>query len=363
MRGKPEAPEGAFGGGGGDDGGAAQGAVDDGGSADHPGRPGGSFAGGDGDSESGGNGIKINRDCADRRFAAAGWAFASDGGTRLAGDCGHRGQLCGDGQNRKDDGKDRPGRRGENQGDPTSGGQACGLEGDRPQDRGDQERVGRGGLSRGGGGREIRAKGRLDAGDLRGLGGIAEEKFLLHASGWCSFRSHSTCVEAVRAQEAGFDVVGQVGRDDGFDELAAKLGVEDGEDDLDAPVQVAGHEVGTAEKNQWIAAVGEEIDPAVFEEAVDNTADADAFADPREPGAQTADASDQKIDGDALPRGGIKGIDDFLIHEAVGLDENAGRATGAPVGAFAVDEFQKAGGEIERRDEEFVKVRGFRHAG
>jgi len=128
-------------------------------------------------------------------------------------------------------------------------------------------------------------------------------------------------------------------------------------------VEVAGHKVGTAEKNQGVASVGEEVDAAMFEEAIDNAADADVLADSWKSGAQAADAPYEQVDGNAFLGGGVEGVDDFLIYKSVGLDEDARGATRTEVGAFTVDQLQKAGSEVEGSDEEFIEMGGFRHAG
>jgi len=203
----------------------------------------------------------------------------------------------------------------------------------------------------------------LEAGNLGRFWGVAEEELFLHTMAGLSLGPVLVGVEAVGVEETGFHVVGQVAGNNDFNELTAKFGVQNREDHFDPAMKIAGHEIGASEENQRVASVGEEIDAAVFEEAIDNATNPDGFTDARQTGTEAADAPDQQVDGNAFLGGGVKSVDDFLIHEAVGLDEDARGATGAPVGPFTVDELEKAGSEVEGGDEEFVEVGGFRHAG
>ena len=129
---------------------------------------------------------------------------------------------------------------------------------------------------------------------------VTEEKLLLHAAAGRTLGPGLPCILPVWTKKACFDVVRQVGGDDDLDELAAKVRIEDGENDLHPAVQVAGHEIGAAEKDEGIAAVGEDVDAAVLEEAVDDAADADGFAEAGNSRTETADAADDHVEGDAF---------------------------------------------------------------
>ena len=62
------------------------------------------------------------------------------------------------------------------------------------------------------------------------------------------------------------------------------LRVADREEDLHAPVEITGHEVGTAKIHFLVSAVPEIIDPGVFEESPDYRGDPDILARPGIPG-------------------------------------------------------------------------------
>jgi len=144
--------------------------------------------------------------------------------------------------------------------------------------------------------------------------------------------------------------------------MATEFRVENREDDLDAAVEVAGHEIGAAEKNEWIPPIGEDIDAAMFEETVDDASDLDVFAQPWDTGAEAADPADEELDGDSFLGASVKRLDDLRVDEGVGFDKDSGRAAGTVVGGFPVNEFEEARGKIKRGDEEFVEVGCFRHS-
>jgi len=188
------------------------------------------------------------------------------------------------------------------------------------------------------------------------------EKLFLNAVAGSAVRAERTGIEAVGAKEASLGVIGQVGGLDPIEDLASDFGVENGEDHLHASMEVARHEIGAAEVDERVTIVMEDVDPAVLEEAVDNAANADVFAEAGDAGPEAADAADDHVDGDALLRGSVEGVDDLLVDEGVDLDEDAGLATRAQVSPLAVDHFNQAGSEVEGGNEEFIEVGGFRHA-
>jgi len=191
---------------------------------------------------------------------------------------------------------------------------------------------------------------------------VAEE-LILNAVAGSAFRAGRTGIEAVGSEEARCGVIGQVGGLDPVEDLASDFGVENGEDHLDAAMEIAGHKIGAAEVDEWITVVVKDIDAAVFEETVDDAADADVFAEAGDAGPEAADPANDHVDGDALLRGGVEGVGDLLVDEGVDLDEDAGLATRALVSPLAVDHFNQAGSKVERGDEEFIEVGGFRHPG
>lgn len=128
-------------------------------------------------------------------------------------------------------------------------------------------------------------------------------------------------------------------------------------------MEIAGHEIGAAEVDNGIASIGENIDATVFEIAVDNTAHVDVFAQSRDARAKAAHSTNQKLNGDALLRAGVEGLNDLGVDEGIGFDKDARRSTGAMMSRFPMDMFEEAGRKVERGDEEFIEVGGLGHSG
>ena len=105
--------------------------------------------------------------------------------------------------------------------------------------------------------------------------------------------------------------------------MATEFWVENREDHLDAAVEVAGHEIGAAEKNEWIPPIGEDIDAAMFEETVHDASDLDVFAQSRDAGAEAADPAYEELDRDSFLRAGVQRLDDLWVDEGVGFDKDS----------------------------------------
>ena len=103
-----------------------------------------------------------------------------------------------------------------------------------------------------------------------------------------------------------------------------------GRHEFDAVVEIPRHPVGGREEDVLLAAVIEAEDAAVFEEAADDAAHADVFADVLESGAQHADAAHDEVDFDACGRGFVELGDDEAVEKRVHLRRNVG--TFAPLG-------------------------------
>ena len=102
----------------------------------------------------------------------------------------------------------------------------------------------------------------------------------------------------VRLELPGTPVVGEHQLDD-LGDPGPGLGVLDRDDGLDAPVEVAVHEVGRADVPLAVAAVLEAPDPRVLEELADDRADADPLGDAGHARLQRAGAADDEVDVDA----------------------------------------------------------------
>jgi hypothetical protein len=95
----------------------------------------------------------------------------------------------------------------------------------------------------------------------------------------------------------------------------------------------------------------------VFEEAADDAAKADVFAEAFHTGNEAAGGADDEVDFlHAGLRGGVEVVDGDLIDELVHLGDDARGFAGGGVGGFAGDELLDAGVEIEGRDEETLEL-------
>ena len=143
-------------------------------------------------------------------------------------------------------------------------------------------------------------------------------------------------------EQAGLDVVGEVGGENLVAQALGERGIVDGEDHLAALEEVARHPVGAAAEDLGLAAVGEAEDAAVLEEAADDGADADVLAEAFDAGAQRAHAADDEVDLDAGLGGGVEGFDGGAVEQAVHLGDDGGGPAGAGVLGLAGDELEEA---------------------
>ena len=125
---------------------------------------------------------------------------------------------------------------------------------------------------------------------------------------------------------------------------------------FDAAVEVARHPVGARNEHFVLSAVLEVGDAGVLEEAIDERAHLDAFADAGDLGAQAADAAHEKRDGDAGLRRVIERVDDVGVDERVHLGDDPRGPPGARVLRFARDEPQHGLVQAERSDDEQVPL-------
>jgi hypothetical protein len=105
--------------------------------------------------------------------------------------------------------------------------------------------------------------------------------------------------------------------------LATEFRVENREDHLNAAMEVAGHEIGAAEENEWIPPIGEDIDAAMFEETVHDASDLDVFAQSGDTGAEAADPAYEELDGDSFLGAGVQRLNDLRVDEGVGFDKDS----------------------------------------
>ena len=148
-------------------------------------------------------------------------------------------------------------------------------------------------------------------------------------------------IEPVWIEKTGFDVIGKVSRHNNFEELSPKFEIEDGENDFDSAVKIAWHEIGAAQIDVRVSAVGKNIDAAVFEKTVHDTLDDDVLTEAWNPWAQAANPANQKLDWDPFLGGLVEGLNNFFVYKSVGLNKNTGGTTCTVVGAFTLNEFEE----------------------
>ena len=148
-------------------------------------------------------------------------------------------------------------------------------------------------------------------------------------------------VDSGRTEKTGFDVIGEVARNNDFEKLSSKFLIENRENDFDAAVEIARHEIGAPKIDVGIAPVVENIDAAMFEETIDDASDGDVLAEARDAWAQATNSTNQELDGDPFLGGVVEGLNNFFVHKGVGFNKNTGGPACAVVGAFAVNEFEK----------------------
>ncbi len=126
--------------------------------------------------------------------------------------------------------------------------------------------------------------------------------------------------------------------------MGSKLGIFDGEDRLDAPVEVAFHQVGAAEVGPTgpCAAVTEVVDPAMLQEASHHADHPDRVAPAGHARSQAADPTHDEVDPHAGTGGGVEATNDLLVDEGVHLKDQPALA-GPPVGGdLLTDGFQES---------------------
>ena len=127
-----------------------------------------------------------------------------------------------------------------------------------------------------------------------------------------------------------------------------------GRHEFDAVVEIPRHPVGGREEDVLLAAVIEAEDAAVLEEAADDAAHADVFADVLESGTQHADAAHDEVDFDACRRGFVEFGDNEAIEQGIHLRCDVGAFASLGVRDFPLDALGDALSERQRGDGEAV---------
>ena len=170
-------------------------------------------------------------------------------------------------------------------------------------------------------------------------------------------------VAAVGLHEARLDVVAQVDRQYVVAQASHEGLVFDGEEHLDAPVQVARHEVGAAHQHFFGAAVAKPVDAAVFEEPADDAGHLDVVAHAGNAGPQRAHAAHQQVDLHARLGGPVEDGDHLAVDERVHLEHEVAAAARELMLDLAFEQCFEAVAQVDRPDEELLVVAGAREAG
>lgn len=164
-------------------------------------------------------------------------------------------------------------------------------------------------------------------------------------------------VRPIGVEEPGVLVVFEEDRDN-LSETIAGLGIEDRARCLDPARKVPVHPVGGVDIELVVAqgafALGEGVDPGVFEESPDDGADLDVLAHAFDPWSEAAETSHDKVNLDTGVGGVVEGFGDLPIFHRVHLGEDMGGFACFGVLYFAVDEFFETMAHVIWRDEEPV---------
>ena len=98
-------------------------------------------------------------------------------------------------------------------------------------------------------------------------------------------------ITSIRLKLARFYTVVQKPRKHFIDDVIAERWIFDWECDLDAPQKISRHPIRAREQNFGRSGIGKMINPAVLEEAPNNTDHMNVFAEARDFRSQTADAA------------------------------------------------------------------------
>src|SRR5262249_1188353 len=127
---------------------------------------------------------------------------------------------------------------------------------------------------------------------------------------------------AVALQCACLRVVHEINCQDRLPQVPFEPRVLDGKEHLDAPIQIAIHQIGAPQVNLLRTTVGEVVDPAMLKESPDDAPDPNRLAHAWTPWAQTAHATNDQVCLYAGLRGTVQRHDDVLICERVALEDN-----------------------------------------
>jgi hypothetical protein len=150
-------------------------------------------------------------------------------------------------------------------------------------------------------------------------------------------------------------VIGQHDVEERADPLL-QLRILHGRHDLEAAIEIARHEIGTAYEVRDLLAGLKYKDPAVLEESADDRAHGDGLAQPWDTRLERGDAPGDDVDLRALLGSSIELRDDRLVSQRVHLDPDPRGLSGGGRLSNSPDLGDQPVAEIERRDEELPKL-------
>ena len=162
---------------------------------------------------------------------------------------------------------------------------------------------------------------------------------------------------AIGAENPRTAIVLEIGRQNFFDDAAAKLFGLDRKHYFDAAIEISRHPVGAAQEHLLLASFAEDQDTAVFEETVDDAADADIFGEPwRAPVARQQMPRITRSIGTPALAGAIEGFNRGAIDQGIELGEDARFFAKASSFRLLVDELNCATAEVGRGDHQLLPL-------
>src|SRR5215472_10158844 len=170
-------------------------------------------------------------------------------------------------------------------------------------------------------------------------------------------------VLAIGAEQAGFAVVCEIGRQNLLRDALAQGWILQREEHLDTLIQIARHPVRAAQINLRLAAVLEIKDAAVLQEAAYDAAHANPAADAAQAWHQGALPANNQVNFHARLRGPVQGANHRGIDHRVAFGDDSGGSPAPRVARFPFDQRDTGSGHVSRCQQQrlvmsFLRVGG-----
>ena len=185
---------------------------------------------------------------------------------------------------------------------------------------------------------------------------IAIEQLLLGVDTVLSGGSLLPDISTIGEHLAGLYIVVEVERQHFVAQVPHYPVVFDGKEHFNPAIKVARHQIGATRENQFLAAVVEVIEPAVFQEAADDANDADVLAHSRDAWAQAAGSANQEINPHACYRSFVEQTNHSGVGQRIHFKNHVTVCRLCLVLDFALDQFFEAAAQIDWRHQEFSIV-------